>query len=187
MGGYENSIIIILIFTLGIFIHSQTKFKNKMLCYFLRPNKTRIKKFAPLGARHVRFDKTKFVEQGLYKIDTKCIILEWYTGGVNKIFPVLVPTLDFEWRSPNPRDPSTGDIQWKSPEVEAAGYQGQSYVGLARAFAAQGSGAKRNKLIEMIPLITLGLVVIGLIVGYQFLESLNLQMGAVQQQINLLK
>ena len=55
MGGYANSIIIILVVTLAIFWYSQIKFKNKMLCYFLRPNRQRIKKWVPLYTNYVIF------------------------------------------------------------------------------------------------------------------------------------
>lgn len=185
MGQYANSIIIILLFLLIIFWYSQTKFKNKMLCYFLRPNKQRIKKFVPLFASWVIFDRGKY-GVGRYRVDPKCIILEWYTGGINRIFPILVPTLDFEWWSPNPRSPETGQIGWHTPEVEAAAYQGQSYVGMARAMAQQGGGLKRNKIMELIPLIVLGVLIIMAFVGYQYLGSLNEQLGAIQQRINLM-
>ena len=157
-----------------------------MLCYFLRPNKQRIKKWVPLFSTYVMFDRGKYGVQR-YRVDPNCIILEWYNGGVNRLFPTLVPTLDFEWWNPNPRNPATGQISWHTPDVEAAAYQGQSYVGLARAMAAQGGGAKRNKIAELVPIIVLGVVIIIAIVGYQYFGSLNQQLGAIQQQINLAK
>lgn len=189
MEQYAPSIIIVLLFTLGIFLYSQLKFQNKMLCYFLRPNKQRIKKFVPLYSRHVVFDRGKYgIER--YRVEPGCIILERYTGGVNKLFPTYIPTLDFEWWNPNPRDPSTGKIQWHTPEVEAAGYNSQAYVGLARAMAAQGGG-KRNKLLEMLPLITLGLLVLLGLILYTSIGGVSEQFGQgmtdMQGQINQLK
>jgi hypothetical protein len=186
MGEYSNSIIIILLFLLAIFWYSQTKFKGKMLCYFLRPNKQRIKKWVPLYSRHIEFDRGKYgIER--YRVIPKCIVLEWWTGGVNKLFPTLVPTLDFRWDTPNPKDPETGETYtWHTPEVEAAGYRGHGYVAFTRA-AAQQAGAKRNKLSEMIPLIVLGVLIIACYIGYQYLGSLSDQLGAVQQQLNLIK
>ncbi len=186
MEQYAPSIIICLLFLLGIFIYAQTKFKNKMLCYFLRPNKQRIKKFVPLYSTYVIFDRKKYgIER--YRIDPNCIIFEWYTGGVNKLFPVLIPTLDFEWWNPNPRNPATGQIGWHTPEVEAAAYQGQSYVGLARAMAQQAGGGKRNKIMELIPIIILGVVIIMAYIVWtgQSQQAKNFQ--AMQEQINLIK
>jgi hypothetical protein len=185
MEQYANSIVIVLLFALIIFWYSQTKFKNKMLCYFLRPNKQRIKKFVPLYSNYVIFDRGKYGVQR-YNVDPNCIILEWYTGGINKLFPTLVPTLDFEWHNPNPRNPATGTVGWRTPEVEYAAFQGQSYVGMARAMAQQ-AGMKRNKIMELIPLIILGVVIIIGFVMYQYMGSLNEQMGALQQMINLKK
>jgi hypothetical protein len=189
MGGYSNSIIIVLAFVLVIFLYSQLKFQNKMLCYFLRPNKQRIRKFVPLFSRHVVFDRGKYgVER--YRVDPQCIVLEKYTGGVNKLFPTYVPTLDFEWWNPNPRDPTTGKIQWHTPEVEAAGYNSQSYVGIARAMAQQ-SGGKRNKTQELLPLITLGLLVIVAVILYSSIGNVSEQFGNgmtdMQNQINIIK
>ena len=184
-GSYTNSVIIILLLVLAVFWYSQTKYKNKMLCYFLRPNKQRIKKWVPLYSRHVIFDRGKYgVSQ--YRVNPKCIVLEWWAGGVNRLFPTLVPTLDFRWDNPNPIDPETSQSSWHTPEVEAAGYQGHGYTAFAKA-AMQQAGGKRNKLMEMIPLIVLGVVVIMAIVGYQYLGSLNEQLGAIQQQINAIR
>ena len=185
MEQYTNSIIAVLLFVIIIFVYSQIKFKNKMLCYFLRPNKQRIKKWVPLFTNHVIFDKGKYGFQR-YKVNPKCIVMEWYTGGISKIFPVLVPTLDFRWDSPNPVDPETSQGSWHTPEVEAAAYQGQSYVGLSKAMAAQ-VGGKRNKILEIIPLIILGLVVIIGFIVYTGMANLSGQVGGLQQQIDLLK
>lgn len=185
MGQYANSIVIILLFIIVIFCWSQIKFKNKMLCYFKRPNRQRIKKWVSLYTDYVIFDRKKFGIQR-YRVDPECIVMEWYTGGVNRLFPTLIPTLDFRWDSPNPENPKTSLSSWHTPEVEAAAYQGQSYVGLSKAMAAQ-VGGKRNKIMELIPLIVLGLVVIIGFVMYTGMSNLGNQMAAMQQQMNLLK
>ncbi len=185
MGGYANSIIVVLLFLLLIFWYSQTKFKDKMLCYFLRPNRQRVKKWVPLYSNYVIFDRGKYGIQR-YRVDPECIILEWWKSGINMFFPTLVPTLDFRWDSPNPSNPKTSQSSWHTPEVEAAAYQGQSYVGLAKAMAQQ-AGGKRNKLMELIPLIVLGLVIIVGFVVYSGMGNLSQQRSAIQQQINLLR
>ena len=185
MGGYANSIIIILVVTLAIFWYSQIKFKNKMLCYFLRPNRQRIKKWVPLYTNYVIFDRGKYGIQR-YRVNPECIIMEWYTGGISRIFPTLVPTLDFRWDNPNATDPKTSQGSWHTPEVEAAAFQGASYVGLTRAMAEQ-VGMKRNKIMELIPLIVLGVVIIIAVVGYMYLGNISKQVGSLQQQINLTK
>jgi len=132
------------------------------------------------------FDRGKYgIER--YKVKPKCIVLEWYNGGVNRLFPTLIPTLEFKWFSSDPINPETGDPDIHSPEVEAAAYQGQSYVGLARAMNQQTGGAKRNKLMELIPLITLGLVVIIGFVVYTGMANMSAQISAQQQIENLRK
>jgi len=185
VGDYSTSIIIILLFLLGIFWYSQTKFKNKMLCYFLRPNKQRIKKWVPLYGTHVIFDRGKY-GVARYRVNPKCIVLEWWTGGVNRLFPTLVPTLDFRWDSPNPIDPETSVSSWHTPEVEAAGYQGHGYTAFARA-AMQQAGGKPSKLMQLIPLIALGATIIVAFLVYTQGQQMAANFEAMQQQINLLK
>jgi len=182
---YAGSIIVVLIFILGVFWYSQTKFKNKMLCYFLRPNRQRIKKWVPLYTTYVIFDRGKYGVQR-YKVDPECIVMEWYEGGVNKLFPTLVPTLDFRWDNPNPVNPKTSNASWHTPEVEAAAYQGQSYIGLSKAMAQQ-AGLKRNKLMELLPLITIGLLIIVGFMMYSGMSNLNTQIAGLQQQIIIKK
>ena len=183
LGNMEPSIIVILAFALIIFIFSQKKFDNKMLCYFIRPNKTRFKKFVPIFYTHVEYDRGKYGKEW-YKINWKYVTHERYTGGVNKLFPVWIPTFEFYWNNPNPVDPDTGQASWHTPEVEAAGYQGHGYTAFARA-AIQQSGVKQSKVMQFIPIIILGILLIVCFVGYQYLGSLNEQLGIIQQQINL--
>jgi len=185
MGDYSTSIIICLLFLVGIFWYSQTKFKNKMLCYFLRPNKQRVKKWVPLYSRHVIFDRGKYGIQQ-YRVNPKCIVLEWWTGGVNKFFPTLVPTLDFRWDNPNPIDPETSEASWHTPEVEAAGYQGHGYTAFARA-AMQQAGGKRDKLQWLLTVVIAGLLIISLFLIYSQGQQMSANFDAMQQQINLLK
>lgn len=180
----QTSIIIVLAFILGVFIYSQLKFKNKMLCYFIRPNKTRIRKFVPMYFTHVELNRGKYGKEW-YRIIWKYVTHEYYTGGINKLFPVWIPTFEFYWNNPNPVDPETGKPSWHTPEVEAAGYQGHGYTAFAKA-AVQQAGLKQNKILQLIPLIVLGVILIMAIVGYQYLESLNFQIGALQQKINLI-
>ena len=136
-------------------------------------------------ATHVVFDRGKYgVER--YRINPQCVIMEYYTGGVNRLFPTLIPTYDFEWWNPNPRDPTTGKISWHTPEVEQAAYQGQSYTGLARAMNQQ-AGIKKNKIMELVPLIVLGVVIIIGFVVYTGMAGLQVQLAGMQEQINLLR
>src|SRR4030042_5436502 len=184
MEQYSGSIILLLLFVLAVFIYSQVKFKNKMLCYFIRPNKTRIKKFVPIYYQHVELNRGKYGKE-VYRIDWKHVTHEYYTGGINRIFPFWIPTFEYYHNNPNPVDPTTGQPSWHTPEVEYAAYQGQSYVGIARAMAAQSGGGKRNRLMELLPLITIGLLIIVGFLVWQGMGGINEQVNALQQQINL--
>jgi len=131
-----TSAIIIVLFILIIWYISQTKFKNKMLCTFRRPNKQKIKKWVPLFNKTVVFDRGKYgIDR--YLCNPKAITLEWYTAGINKFFPVLIPTLDFRWDTPFPLDPETFEPTWLSPEAFEAAWQEHQHVAFAKSAASQ--------------------------------------------------
>ena len=157
----EKSIIIILAFALIIFWYSQRKFKNKLYCTFHRSNKTIIKSFVSMDSRNVKFSSAKG-ENGLYQIVPACIEHLWYTGGVNKFFPVLIPHLEFYWYSPYPVDPSIGQVSWLTPEARAASWDEHQHIAYAKASAAM-NGGKRKLFDVLVPVLTIGLIVI---VGY---------------------
>lgn len=184
-GEYTNSIVIVLLVALAIFIYSQKKFDNKMLCYFIRPNKTRFKKFVPMYYTHVEFKRGKYGTEK-YRINWKYVTHERYTGGINKLFPVWIPTFEFYWNNPNPVDPDTGQASWHTPEVEAAGYQGHGYTAFARA-AMQQAGGKRDKLQWIMTIVIAGLVIVSLLLIYTQGQSMAENFQAMQQQIDLLK
>lgn len=93
--------VIVVAFVLIMFIISQRKFKNKMLCEFIRPNKQKIEAWVPMHSKYVTFDQGKY-GIGQYIINPKAIITYWYARGINKFFPCLVPTLIFRWDTPFP-------------------------------------------------------------------------------------
>jgi len=128
---------------LVVWVITQQKFKGKMLCYFIRPNRVRIKKFVPLTNKHVRFEKSKYVPAGLYRCDPNCITMEWFSGGLNKIFPVFIPTLEFKWDTPNPLDPKTFESTWHTPEARDAAWEEHQHVAFARQLLR-----KREKLAD---------------------------------------
>ncbi len=157
----EKSIIVVLAFALLVFWYSQRKFKNKMYCTFHRANKTIIKTFVPMTSRNVKFSSAKG-EDGLYSIQPSCIEHLWYNSGVNKVFPVLIPHLEFYWYCPYPVDPQTGQVSWLTPEARAAAWDEHQHIAYAKASVAMG-GTKKKLFDVLIPLITIGLIII---VGY---------------------
>lgn len=134
---------------------------------------------------HVEYNRGKYGKEW-YRINWNYVTHEKYTGGVNRLFPVWIPTFEYYWNNPNPVNPDTGQPSWHIPEVEAAGYQGHGYTAFARAAMQQGGG-KRDKMQWLVTIAILGAVVIlGALIftqGQQMVENFN----AMQQQINLLK
>lgn len=140
-----------------LLIYSQTKFKNKMLCYFIRPNKTRIKKWVPLYSKYVVFDRGR---HGIshYDIDPNCIALEWFDSGINKLSPVLIPTLEFKWDTPNPLNPTTFQSTWHTPEARHAAWEEHQHVAFAKAASPV---IKKSRFPEwFFPLLTIGVCLV---------------------------
>ena len=168
---------------IGGVLWSQSKFKNKMLCYFIRPNRQRIKKWVPIHSKHVRFDRGKYGTE-LYIIDPNCIALEWYDGGINKLFPVLVPTLEFKWDTPNPQDPTTFESTWHTPEARDAAWEEHEHVAFARA-TAQQAGKKSRFPDWFFPVV---IIVVLIVVGYLVYSGntgLESRLHYIEQQIKL--
>jgi hypothetical protein len=178
-----ESLAIVFAFTLVVFWYSQRKFQNKLYCTFHGADKVIVHAFVPKDARNVKFSWKKG-ENGLYAIIPSCIEHLKYTGGVNKLFPAIIPHLEFYWYCPYPVDPNTGQPSWLTPEARSAAWDEHQHIAYARASVAM-SGTKKKLLDVLIPLITVGLIVI---VGYlvyqnsQAIQHLEQSILALMQQ-----
>lgn len=141
---------------------SQKKFKDKMLCYFIRPNKQKIEKWVPAYAKYIKFDRGKWREK--YRIDPTCITMQWYDRGFNKMFPTFVQTLEFRWDSVDPIDPETFEPVNRGPEEEATMESAEDWQAFNKA-TREGT-ATESKISRMLPLILIGLVAIMVIFVY---------------------
>lgn len=134
---------VIFLFLLFTFYHSQNKFQNKMLCSFIRPNLQEIEKWVPLKATSLIFDQGKY---GIarYRCDPHCIRMIVYKRGIiNKLFPTLVPKLEFKWDTPNPLNPRTFQSTWHTPEVEEMGSGAREFEAFAKGVAQQAGEGKK--------------------------------------------
>jgi|WetSurMetagenome_2_1015567.scaffolds.fasta_scaffold131594_2 hypothetical protein len=181
---WQASAIVIIAFVIILFFQSQKRFKNKMLCVFHRPNQTKVEKWVPMTARHVIFDQGRY-GIGMYHVDQECIELQWYDRGINKLFPTLIPTLEFWWDMEEPLNPKTRQRSWRTPEALNAAWQEHTHEAYARASATM-SGMKQNKMFTVIvPLLIIGILIIGMFILYSKIGSLNAQMFDLSQQIKL--
>lgn len=148
-----------------IFVYSMQRFKNQMLCTFIRPNKQKIEKWVPLYSTYIIFDRGKY-GIGQYNVDPNCITMMWYDRGIHKLFPTLVPTLEFKWDTPNPLNPNSFQSTWSSPEVIRAAWQGHDYQKFAQGAAAQAG--KKSRFPEwFFPAITIALCLLTLFLIWQ--------------------
>ena len=173
----------VLILGMGMFIVAivagQQKFKNKMLCTFRRPNKQKIERWVPLYSKYIIFDRGKY-GTGRYSCNPKCITLEWYDRGINKLFPVLIPTLDFVWWSEEPLNPETFEIDHRSPEASHAALQEDNFLSFTKA-AQKSSGAKSRFPEWMFPAITIVAIVA---IGYLVYQLMG-QVAALENWIKI--
>ena len=183
MGNWSLSIIIILLFLFVVFYTSQQKFKNKILCTFIRPNRQKIEKWVPLRSKYVLFDRGRY-GIGQYNCDPKCITMIWYARGFNRFFPTLVPTLEFKWDTPNPLDPKTFESTWHTPEARQAAWEEHQHIAFAKAAAAQ-AGRKSRFPEWLFPLVTIVLVLAVLFVVWQGMSGLDERLFNLEQMMKL--
>ena len=184
MNNWVISILVIVVFFVVMFYQSQQKFKNKMLCTFVRPNKQKIEQWVPLDSRYVVFDRGRY-GIGRYTVNPHHIIMEWYNRGLNKFFPVLIPTLEFRWNSPNPVDQTTGEVTWLTPEAQHAGWEEHQHVAFAKG--TQVATGKKSRFPDwFFPLVTLGLVVIVLLLVWKGMGDIGARMAMIEQQLSLI-
>lgn len=181
MDGWAMTVVVVVAFIFAAFYYSQTKFKNKMLCYFIRPNRVRIKKWVPLYSKYVVFDRGKY-GKGHYICDPDCITLEEYTGGVNKFFPVWIPTLEFKWDTPNPQNPKTFESTWHTPEARHASWEEHQHIAFSKGIGMQIG--KKSRFPEwFLPAITIVLILAVLYLTMQGLSGLDERMFNLERLV----
>lgn len=164
---------------------SQQKFKNKMLCTFIRPNRQKIEAWVPLIAKQVVWDNGRYgIAQ--YDCDPECITMQWYTRGFNRWFPVLIPSLDFKWDTPNPLDPKTHTSTWHTPEARYAAWQEHQHIAFAKG--TEAALGKKSRFPEwLFPVVTAVLILIVLFVVWNGMSGLDERMFYLEQQLKLLR
>jgi len=186
MGNWSISIAVVAVFVLLIFYMSQQKLKNKMLCTFIRPNRQKIEKWVPLQSKYVVFDRGRY-GIGHYECDPMCITMLWYDRGFNKLFPMLIPTLEFKWDTPNPLNPATFESTWHSPEARQAAWEEHQHTAFARAAAAQAGkkGLFGGMGSWLLPVIAIILIAAVLFIVYKGLGGLDRRLFDLEQLIKI--
>jgi hypothetical protein len=166
---------------------SQLKLRNKLLCTFTRPNMTKVESWIPLYSQEVVFDDGKY-GIGRYQVVPKCITMAWYTREMNRLFPTLVPTMDFVWWSDMPIDPKTGKPTWATPEARQAGRQEDNIKSLARQVAAAGNGGKKSRFPEWFfpAIVGVALILVAFFL-YSQIKTIGTALNSVENQLKVLK
>lgn len=167
---WSTSLVVVCLFLVGLVWYSQQKFQHKMLCRFVMPHNVEIEKWVPIFSRYVVLKTKRGTER--YVIDARYIVMRLYEGGVNKLFPVMVPTLEYNWTSENPIDRTTGEpSSWKTPDIAGAAWQGSQFAAFTKAIAAQ---VAKKGLAGMLPYILIaGVVILAAIFLYSQIQGLS--------------
>jgi len=173
-----------MLITAAVFVVSvvwnQQKFKNQMHCTFIRPNRQKIEKWVPVYSNYVVFDRGRY-GIGRYMVDPSRIIMQWYDRGLSKMFPVLIPTLEYKWDSMYPLDPSTFTTTWQSPELVQANFQSNQQVAFAKGAQVQASGGKSSKYPQW--LLPVGMIAVVCVMGYMIYKMQG-QISGMYDYIN---
>ena len=175
---YQLLLIVFLVGIMMVFFNSIAKFKGKIVCTFISPNKTKLEKLIKSSAKHVIFNG------GRYDVDSRRITTLWYSKGIHSFFPIPVPSLDFRYNSRNALDPETGETTWDTAEAREAAGQEENYKAFNKGLQVQ-TGSKSRFPAWLFPVITIGAIaVIGYLVYQQsghlsYLEQL-IKMGLQQ-------
>lgn len=167
----QTFIIVILAGLVFMFWYSHKKLEGKVLCRFRRANKTITERMVSLKHKTIIFDG------GKYNVDPKRIVHYTYRKGINSIFPVQIPSLDYSWDSPDPHDPETYINTWDDPQTRLAAEQGESFRAFSKGVDAQ-TGKKSRFPEWLFPAITIGAIVI---VGY-LVYQMSGQIAFLMQQ-----
>lgn len=154
------------------------KVKSKIHCTFIRPDRTKIEKWAKEKQRRVDFDN------GWYYIAPKRIVLAAKDTGIFKLFPTKIQTLIFKWDSPMPLDPTTFQNNWETPEARKALDKTEDIIAYSHGnVQAIASKPKKGLLENLMPIISVAAI---LIIGYM-LYTLNNRIDMLGQAINVLQ
>lgn len=166
----ETLLLLMVVMVVGYFILSLYKIQGRIWCTFRRPDKTKFERWVKETAKKVR------VEGKEYNINPKYIQLLRWRRGIFQFFPILVPSLDFTWTSPNPQDPEDFQVTWDTPEARDARRGEESWVGFSRGVQRQ-LATKARFPDWLFPAIIVGAI---LIVGY-LVYQLSGQVSYLQQ------
>ncbi len=148
--------------------YSANKLQNQIHCSYRRVDKTIIEKFTKRHSKYVIFDGAK------YEIIPDRISLIRWKRGIHQFLPIWVQHLDYTWDNAYPQDPSKYQNTIVSPEVRNLINQEARMAAFSKGVRDQGVGKKASGLMQYLPLIALGGVIIALFIIYTMSQKINL-------------
>lgn len=176
---FQTLVVIMAIAVLVMAWYANSSKRNKILCTFRRVNKTKIARWVKMQDTHVVFDG------GKYDIIPSRISFQWYqVGFIHMLFPQWVATLDYTYGKRAPLNPNTMNYDWDNPQLRKAiniSDMMKSYFSTANPAP---SAKKQGWLMQYLPWITVGLIVIMGFYFYMQMQGLSNTDAAIINQLN---
>lgn len=150
--------------------------RDQILCYFRRPNKTKVKKFVKMSSRHVIFGKSK------YDIVPSRIEWEWYRFFY--FMPIWVPTLDYTEGKRLPLDPNKMNYDWDNPENRKTINASELMRSYFSTQNPAGAKQKTGIIMQYLPWVAIGLVVVVYFLLDNKMQGFGHQLDAVVGTLN---
>jgi hypothetical protein len=149
--------------------------QGKIHCQFHRKDRTVIDRRIKMTDKKVSFGK------GDYEVNPKRFSIKWFK--LWSIFPYPMIFQEWKWDTDQPLDPTTFKNAPDSPEALQASNSEKDWKNFNYEGSDKSGGGKESGLMKWLPLITAGVVVIGLFFLY---STFNGKLGIIEQQIQSL-
>ncbi len=168
------------IFLVAVAWQANNRLRNKIYCTFRRVNKTKIEKFVKMESRFVIFDGGKYDV-----IPSKITFIWWNKGLIHQLFPQWVASLDYSWYSRFPHDPNKLEVTAETPSIRRA-LNKQEWVESYYKGAKPSSATKQSGIVQFLPWISIGLVVLVGFFLYTNIQGIGQQLSILENNLNAL-
>jgi hypothetical protein len=184
---YQNLIFygVIILFVYNTF--NARKLRHKIRCRYTSITKQTQEQVVDASSNIVVFTDKKITKR--FYIITSCVKHRWWEEGLQWFSPMFMPEIDYNWNSPYPIDPNTGQPIVLSPET--AGIikkeeNARAYAGGQQMEMTKGGGnAKLSGMSKYLPWIAI--IAVALVAVYFYNQNASTQAALKVVELNLQK
>lgn len=173
-----NIYIIIALMLIGAGVYATYGKRNKVFCFYEGEDGTNEFKWMKDNDGWVVFRGKK------HKIMPERMSTMWLRTGIHILFPTRVMCHSYTWESAWPRDPRNKGRTILSPSVRNVIDKSDLVKSYFKTSSPTTPSKKQSILMQYLPLIAIGIVVIVAIYMYTNMQGLAAGLNALQQQLN---